>query len=55
VGLRGAGRELSSQNPQPFIDRFNNLAKLSPAELAALHDFEILKRGGFEPKPDCSR
>jgi 2-methylcitrate dehydratase len=42
--------ELALKNPQPIIDRFNNLAKLTPGELASLHDFEILKRGGFEPK-----
>jgi 2-methylcitrate dehydratase len=39
--------ELALNNPQPIIDRFNNLAKLSVKELANLHDFEITHRGGF--------
>lgn len=36
---------LALKNPQPIIDRFNNLAKLSARELAGLYDFEILNSG----------
>ena len=36
--------ELAMKNPQPVIDRFNNLAKLSAKELADLYDFEIHNR-----------
>lgn len=39
--------ELALDNPQPIIERFNNLAKLSSAEVSRLHDFTILSRGGF--------
>jgi 2-methylcitrate dehydratase len=38
---------LALEHPQPIIDRFNNLAKLSAKEVATLHDFDILNRGGF--------
>ena len=38
---------LAMSDPQPIIDRFNNLAKLSAKELANLYDFEITIRGGF--------
>jgi len=31
--------ELALKNPQPVIDRFNNLARLSASEVATLHDF----------------
>jgi 2-methylcitrate dehydratase len=31
--------ELALKNPQPVIDRFNNLARLSATEVATLHDF----------------
>jgi 2-methylcitrate dehydratase len=39
--------DLALKNPKPVIDRFNNLAQLGVKELATLHDFELLERGGF--------
>jgi 2-methylcitrate dehydratase len=39
--------DLALKDAQPIIDRFNNLANLSAKEVATLHDFEILNRGGF--------
>lgn len=38
--------DLALKDAKPIIDRFNNLPNLSAKELATLHDFEILNRGG---------
>jgi 2-methylcitrate dehydratase len=40
--------DLALADPQPIIDRFNDIAKLSADELRSLYDFEILDRGRFE-------
>lgn len=40
--------ELALDNPQPIIDRFNNLADLSASELAQLYDFQIRYRDDFQ-------
>jgi len=39
--------DLALAQPQPIIDRFNSLAKLSAADLQNLYDFELLNRGDF--------
>jgi 2-methylcitrate dehydratase len=39
---------LAFQDPQPVIDRFNNLADKSADEIQTIHDFEYEVRGGFE-------
>jgi 2-methylcitrate dehydratase len=39
--------ELALKDPKPIIDRFNRLATLSSKDIASIHDFELLSRGGF--------
>ncbi len=39
--------ELALKNPQPIIDRFNNMANAGAAEVTSLYDFELLKRSDF--------
>ncbi len=39
--------ELALDKPQAVIERFNGLTKASARDVASLHEFEIVKRGGF--------
>jgi 2-methylcitrate dehydratase len=39
--------DLALAHPQTVIDRFNNLATMSPAEVQRLYDFDILRREDF--------
>jgi 2-methylcitrate dehydratase len=40
--------KLSFEKPEPIIERFNNISKLSADELRNLNNFEIVSRGTFK-------
>lgn len=40
--------KLAFENPEPIVDRFQNLGDKTSADIASLHDFEIQTRDGFE-------
>ncbi|NEO25485.1 MAG: hypothetical protein F6K03_00950 [Kamptonema sp. SIO4C4] len=39
---------LAFENPEPIIERYNNISNLNAEELRSINDYEIIVRGSFK-------